>query len=155
MEQCLGISEVVSLVGYFQIPMTEIDLAELQSKPSGRRRRPLPDLSLAIIVRRSGAITQRNMGPSPANAVIHSPFSTSLHPRRVISRSGDSSLAIGGDLHGIDQLRMILHQLVYSLIPPEVRPLITYFWHTRKTTVIGTPPNTASAENRPQSFSCS
>jgi hypothetical protein len=77
------------------------------------------------------------------------------HPRRVISRSGDSSLAIGGDLHGIDQVRMILHQLVYSLIPPEVRPLITYFWHTRKTTVIGTPPNTASAENRPQSFSCS
>jgi hypothetical protein len=43
----------------------------------------------------------------------------------------------------------------YPFTPPEVRPLMTYFWHSRNTTVIGTPLKTANAENRPQIFSCS
>src|SRR6266446_2657101 len=43
----------------------------------------------------------------------------------------------------------------YSLTPPEVRPPTMNFWQSRNIAVIGTPLKTASAANRPQSFSCS
>ena len=43
----------------------------------------------------------------------------------------------------------------YSLTPPEVSPPIMNLWQSRNIVVIGMPLKTASAENRPQSFSCS
>jgi hypothetical protein len=43
----------------------------------------------------------------------------------------------------------------HSLTAPDVTPVTTNFWHNKKTMVMGSPPNTASAENVPQSFSCS
>ena len=43
----------------------------------------------------------------------------------------------------------------HSLTEPEVIPATMNFWHNKKTMVMGRPPNTARAENVPQSFSCS
>src|SRR5271166_4508655 len=52
-------------------------------------------------------------------------------------------------------LWMAVLRYSYPFTPPEVRPPMTYCWHSRNTTVIGTPLKTANAENRPHSFSCS
>src|SRR5260370_39206448 len=43
----------------------------------------------------------------------------------------------------------------HSLTPADVMPLTKHFWHNKKTTVIGSPPNTAIPANRPHNFHCS